>query len=102
MCSRFAGLFWVAFDRADHAVMVLRCRVVDLIYGPEPATPADEKREADRERLREAFPGVDFDGTTVIADKEQDAQTQERLAAPIRASGAALPRSAASAHRRAP
>jgi hypothetical protein len=52
MCSRLARLFWVAIDRADHAVMIARCRLVDLIYGPEPPIPADEKRQADYERLK--------------------------------------------------
>jgi hypothetical protein len=31
-------------------------RVVDAVYGPEPETPTNEEREADHERLREAFP----------------------------------------------
>jgi hypothetical protein len=31
-------------------------RILDAVCGPEPPTPTDEMREADRERLREAFP----------------------------------------------
>jgi hypothetical protein len=61
-----------------------------------------EKRDADREQLQKAFPGVDFDGATVIANKEQDPPTQAKLTTPIRASGATPPRAAVSAHRRAP
>jgi hypothetical protein len=62
MCSRFARLFWVALDRVDHAVVVSGAGLVDLIYGPEPPTPADEKRDADRKQLPKAFTGTDFDG----------------------------------------
>jgi hypothetical protein len=40
-----------------------RLWLFDLIHGPEPETPADEEREADRERLRRAFPESCFDGT---------------------------------------
>jgi hypothetical protein len=101
MCSRFARLLWVALDRADYAVVVARCWLVDVIYGPAPPTPAEEQRDADRKQLQEAFPGVDFDGTTVITDEEQDPQTQAKLTTPIRASGAAPPPPAASIHRRA-
>jgi hypothetical protein len=67
MCSRFARLFWVPIDRVDHAAGVTRCWVVDLIYGPEPPTLVDEKREADHERLRRAFPNIDIDGSIAIA-----------------------------------
>ncbi len=99
MCSRLARLFWEALDRADYAVTLARCWLVDLIYGPEPPTPADEKRGADREQLQKAFPGVDFDGTTLIAGEGQDAQTQAKLTNPIKASDEAPPQSAASVHR---
>jgi hypothetical protein len=51
-----------------------RCWVVDLIYGPEPPTPADEKRDADRERLRRAFPNIDNDGSIAVADAGQQVQ----------------------------
>jgi len=37
------------------------------------------RREIEHERLREAFPGVDIDGATAIADKERNAQTQPTL-----------------------
>jgi hypothetical protein len=100
MCSRLARLFWEALDRADHAVMVSRCWLVDLIYGPEPPTPADEKREAEHARLREAFPGVDIEGTVAIADEGQPVQVTPTT--PITAFDEAPPRSAASAHRPAP
>jgi hypothetical protein len=79
--------------------MIARCWLVNLIYGPEPPTPA--KRWADREQLQKAFPGVDFDGT-VIVEEERGAQTQAKLTIPVTASDIAPPRSAASAHRPAP
>jgi aryl-alcohol dehydrogenase-like predicted oxidoreductase len=74
MCSRFARLFWVPIDRVDHAAGVTRCWVVDLIYGPEPPTLVDEKREADHERLRRAFPNIDIDGSIAIAEEGQQLQ----------------------------
>jgi hypothetical protein len=90
MCSLFTRLFWVAVDRLDYAVTLARCWLVDLNYGPEPPTPADEKRGADREQLQKAFPGVDFDGA-VIAEEEQGAQAQAKLTTPVTASGASSP-----------
>jgi hypothetical protein len=39
-------LFSEAVDRVDYAVTLARCWAVDRIYGPEPPTPADLKREA--------------------------------------------------------
>jgi hypothetical protein len=58
----FHRLFSRAFDRLDYLVTYTRLRVLDWICGPEPATPADEQRERDRDRLRKAFPKVDTDG----------------------------------------
>jgi hypothetical protein len=50
-------LWWCAFDRACEFFMLLRLLIHDRIYGPEPPTAADLKREADNERLVRAFPG---------------------------------------------
>ena len=52
MINRVIRLFWKVLDRIDYAAGVARRWVVDLIYGPEPPTPADRRREADREQLR--------------------------------------------------
>ena len=38
-------------------------RVLDLIAGPYPETEADRVRAAEKERLQDAFPGLDIDGT---------------------------------------
>jgi hypothetical protein len=48
--------------------MVASCRLVNLIYGLERPTPADEKREADREQFQIAFPRCRLREATVIAD----------------------------------
>ena len=43
-------------DAADYWLMQARLGFVDAVCGPEPPTPADEKREADRERPRRMVP----------------------------------------------
>jgi hypothetical protein len=57
MSSRLPRLA-TAIDRL--ADMIIRARLwwVDILFGAEPPTPADEKRAADREKFRKAFPGV--------------------------------------------
>lgn len=44
-------LSWRAIDRACYWVVLMRLSIHDRIYGPEPTTLPDEKREADEERL---------------------------------------------------
>jgi hypothetical protein len=51
-----ARLFWRVVDAFDYWLMQARLGIVDAVCGPEPETVADQMREADRERLREAFP----------------------------------------------
>jgi hypothetical protein len=53
-----ARLFWRAVDAVDYSLTQVRLGIVDAVCGPEPRNPADEKREADRERLRKAFPKI--------------------------------------------
>jgi hypothetical protein len=43
-------IVWRMVDAADYWLMQARLGIVDAVCGPEPETPADEKREADRER----------------------------------------------------
>ena len=69
MISCVTRLFWEAVDRVDYAVTLARCWAVDGIYGPEPPTPADLKREAEHDELREAFPMIGLAGTIEV-DKE--------------------------------
>ena len=45
------------------------CWAVDHIYGPEPPTPADLKREAEHDELRLAFPLIDREGTIALHAK---------------------------------
>jgi hypothetical protein len=44
-------LSWRAFDRVCGFFMLIRLWIHNRIYGPEPPTAADLKREADHERL---------------------------------------------------
>jgi hypothetical protein len=100
--AKLAQLFVEALDRVAYALTFALLWLIDLIHGPEAQTPADAKRQADREHLREASPGVDLDKTIAIADEEQDARTQAKLTTPIKASDEAPPRSAVSIHRPGP
>jgi hypothetical protein len=45
----------------------------DLIYGPEPLTPADEKRDADRKEL-EGLPVIDFGAFMTHANEEPNTE----------------------------
>jgi hypothetical protein len=51
MTGFLVRLFWQALDRPACLLTLARLSLIDLIYGPEPPTPADEKREAGRARL---------------------------------------------------
>jgi hypothetical protein len=53
-------LFWEALDRLAYAVMDARLWWFELLHGSEPPTPADQKRELDRERLPKAFSEIDI------------------------------------------
>ena len=44
------NVVWRTIDAADYWLMQARLGIVDAVCRPEPETPADEKREADRER----------------------------------------------------
>jgi hypothetical protein len=100
MINHVTRLFWKALDRIDYALMYARLWLFDLIHGSEPPTLADEKRGADHERLRSAFPNIDIDGSIAIADAGQ--QVQATPTAPLTTSGAGPPPPATSAHRPAP
>jgi hypothetical protein len=53
-------LSW-AIDGIGYAVTSVRLAILDWISGPEPPTPADRQREAERERLQRALPAIDLD-----------------------------------------
>ena len=59
---RISRLCWRLSDRVADALTLARLWLFDMIHDPEPMTTADEYREAERARLRKAFPKVDFDG----------------------------------------
>jgi hypothetical protein len=40
-------LWWRAFDRVCYCMVFIRLSIHDRIFGPEPPTPADLKRQAD-------------------------------------------------------
>jgi hypothetical protein len=48
--------WWQALDRVCYCLVLIRLSVHDRIYGPEPPTAADLKREGAHERLIRAFP----------------------------------------------
>jgi hypothetical protein len=50
-----ARLFWRVFDALDYWLMQARSSLVDMVFGSEPPTVADEMIENNRKRLREAF-----------------------------------------------
>jgi hypothetical protein len=50
--AKLAQLFVEALDRVTYALTFARLLLIDLIHGLEAQTPADEKREADHERLQ--------------------------------------------------
>jgi hypothetical protein len=52
-------LWWRTFDRVCYWTEVIRLSIHDRIFGPEPPTLADLKREVDQERLVTAFPVAD-------------------------------------------
>ena len=55
-------------------LMFARLWSFDVIYGPEPPIPADLKREAEHQRLHDAFPSADIDKTMTTIDEERSAQ----------------------------
>jgi hypothetical protein len=71
--AQLTGLFWELLDHLAYAVMDARLWLFDLMHGPEPPTPADEKREADRKGLG-ALAGIDFGVLMAAADKEPNSE----------------------------
>jgi hypothetical protein len=54
-------LFLRPSEAVGYVIMSARLRLVDMIYGPEPPTPADRQREIEKERLQRAFASIDID-----------------------------------------
>jgi hypothetical protein len=54
LCAEF-------LDRADYLLTLARLTVLDWLAGPPPETPTDRAIREEGERLRQAFPDIDFD-----------------------------------------
>ena len=57
--SPLRRLFWRLADHLEYLLTLVRLRILDALAGPEPETPADLRRERDREQLERAFPMLD-------------------------------------------
>ena len=57
--GRLRQLFWRAVDQLDYVVTLARLRILDALTGPLPETPADRKRQRDRETLKRPFPEIE-------------------------------------------
>jgi hypothetical protein len=68
-------LWWLALDDICNCTVVTRLSIHDHIYGPEPPTPVDVKREADHERLAKEFPVA---GETIEPTKYRTGQNRGR------------------------
>ena len=51
-------LFWRVANALDYLLTLLRVRILDVLPGPEQATPADQQRDSDRKRIERAFPEI--------------------------------------------
>src|SRR5271166_4895207 len=63
IADRFVRPLLRIVDAAANAIMSARLRIVDLVYGPEPPTPADRQRETE-----EAIVNPPSRGSRVDAD----------------------------------
>jgi hypothetical protein len=52
-------LFWRVADQLDYLLTLVRLRILDALAGPEPETPADQRRKRDREKIERAFPKME-------------------------------------------
>ncbi len=56
-------------DAADYWLIQARLGIVDTVCGREPPTVADKMREADRERVRKAFPEIGVDDPALAVSR---------------------------------
>jgi hypothetical protein len=54
-------------DALDYLVTMARLRILDMLAGSEPETPADQQRARDRERIERAFTAIEPKSGGVIA-----------------------------------
>jgi hypothetical protein len=48
-------VLWRVVDHLDYVLTLVKLRVLDAVAGTEPETPADQKREKDREQIEREF-----------------------------------------------
>jgi hypothetical protein len=54
-----ARLFWRVADELDYLLTLARLRILDMLAGPLPETPADRQRQRDHEKIERTFPGIE-------------------------------------------
>jgi len=52
-------LFWRVVDHLDYLLKLARLRILDVLAGPEPETPAGQWRKWDREQIERTFPEIE-------------------------------------------
>jgi hypothetical protein len=50
--------FWRIADGLGYWLTLARLRILDAVAGPEPVTPADQKRGKDRDQIEREFPKI--------------------------------------------
>ena len=50
--------FWRLADALGYLLTLAWLRILDALAGPTPATPADQQRQRQRERIERAFPNI--------------------------------------------
>jgi hypothetical protein len=70
--STIGGWLSAALDRADHLLTLARLWVLDRL-APMPETPVDRAIREEGERLRKAFPAIDFDNPGLRRSRSSDA-----------------------------
>ena len=61
MIRRVADILAKVLDRVDYVITLARLSILDWLAGPPPETPTDTAIREQGERIRKAFPQVDFD-----------------------------------------
>jgi hypothetical protein len=64
-CLMPSRLYSEFLDRADYLLTLARLTVLDWLAGPPPETPTDKAIREEGERLRKAFPEINFDRPNV-------------------------------------
>jgi hypothetical protein len=66
--------FWAVLDWSDYVWTLARLTVLDWPLGREPETPTDRATREEGERLRKAFPEMDFDHSGPRRSSSDDAR----------------------------